>query len=81
MKQNAKSIKNDTDAVSTIIGYTLTLVMCGMILTGSTYTMSMLVEKRTEAAARMEAQAIADRVVDIILDAAHFSQSRSSDNY
>lgn len=74
MQRAYRSLKKDKTAVSAIIGYILTLVMCAMILTSSVLMINMLVEKRSDASARIEAKAIANRIVDIIIDAAEVSQ-------
>lgn len=71
--------KENTFAVSTIIGYALTLVLCAMILTSTTFIVSTYVTRRNESAAEIEAQALANRIVNLISEVANFKQAMPSE--
>jgi hypothetical protein len=79
MKEKIKKLIKNNNAVSTIVGYALTLAMCAMILSSSVLIITQIVQNRSDAAARVEAQIIANRVVDIIIEAAEFSQEMEED--
>jgi hypothetical protein len=81
MRWYRRKIKENKSAVSTILGYALTLGMCSMILVSSVFLLNLIIEKRTEAVAQVEAQVIANRIVDLILDAAKVSHEMPNVEY
>jgi len=74
MRKILNKVRLREDAVSQIVGYVLTILICGMILTSSTLIMGTYLEERKKAVARIEAQAIANRVVNIIIEAVTVKQ-------
>jgi hypothetical protein len=78
MQKILNKIRLREDAVSQIVGYVLTILICGMILTSSTLIMGTYLEERKKAVARIEAQAIANRVVNIIIEAVTVKQMMST---
>ena len=66
--------KENNFAVATIIGYALTLGICAMILTSTTFIVSTYVNRRSESAAKIEAQALANRIVNLVSEVANLKQ-------
>jgi len=71
--------KTDSYGVSTIIGYALTLGICAMVLTSSVIIVSTYSNRRNESAARIEAQSLANRVVNMINEIVNLKQMMPDD--
>lgn len=69
MRKTLKKKEFDNAAQASIIGYALTICMCGMILGSSSLIMGAYLDQRNTTAAAVEAQSIANTVVSMITDA------------
>jgi len=67
--------KDNNRSVATIVGYILTLSLCMFILASSIFTINAFIENRSKAAGSVQAQSIANRISNIILDAAVLKQN------
>jgi len=73
-------LKKDS-AVASVYGYALTIGICTMLLTSSTYMMTTYLERRIESAASLEAQSIANRLVGIIIELRNIKTLIPTANY